>query len=173
MGKDVVSLNLDANKYLKDSTLVVEEAKKDSYSVFVSDEIVEKNPLELQQELVTELEQKLAETRDKYENGNGQKAFTGGVIGLFVTTNMLGSKTGKKIAISIAKMARKVKNPRLHALFTIGSVATTLTVPFALTIPSVMVLGKLNDKNLCISLEEKLASEKAKLASLQQAMFAK
>ena len=86
MGKDTVKLYSDINRYLDKPIVEKKKTEETLPPLFENKQDINVNPEEVaiqeSQEKIAELEQKLAELKDKYENGNKNKAFTGGTAGL-------------------------------------------------------------------------------------------
>lgn len=182
MGKDTVKLYSDINRYLDKPIVEKKKTEETLPPLFENKQDIKVNPEEVaiqeSQEKIAELEQKLAELKDKYENGNKNKAFTGGTAGLFAYTAILSNLCEEKISIvevpkiilKLEKFCRRVKKPAVTNLLALGITATSLALTVGLSALTFVTIGKLNDKSLHQNTEQELEEEKAKLASLQQAL---
>ena len=182
MGKDAIKLYLDANTYLDKPIVEKKKTEETLPPLFENEQDINAKPEEIAiqetQEKIAELEQKLSELKDKYENGNKDKALSGGLIGTLVYTSILcklGEKKNSivdlpKIILKLEKFCRKVKKPYVTNLLALGITAVGLALTAGVSALTCITLGKLNEKDLCQNVEKELSEEKNKLASLQEAL---
>lgn len=180
MGKNTVNLNLDNSKYLfkidTENTnttealpLLFEEEQN------AKGEVVKEDVLEIQ-EKINLLEKELLNLKDKQEKGTKNKAFTGGLVGLFGSMYMMGSSVNQitsvaempRLILKLEKLSRRIRKPAFTSLLVLGVTIPTIALAVGVSALASVVLGKENDKNLYKITEQKLADERAKLESLKQ-----